>query len=212
METPSPATSAILDSKGQPIQKGSIVGMADPQGHWSLYQGLVVEPRTDLEGDDYTVAVFFDQEVCGSNFRCRSWLKKGLMDPAEWDKQHRTDRHELLLTTEHWKICPRIVFFQPKELVVEDAWKFEHLVNRVFPEYWQCYTIPFPLLPGSHACWIEGCPGVATDMALVNVWGSIYPLYVCRPCFKKWNGVRSDGPPEHKKPLPGKPAEMAEAA
>lgn len=205
-------TPTVLDSKGRQILKGSIVGMTDPQGYWSSYQGLVVEPYSDMEGDGYTVAVFFDREVPESDFHYRGWLNKGLMNPTEWDRQLRPDYQKALLTTERWTLCPRIVFFRPEELVVESAWKLEHLIKRQFPTYWFSYAIAFPLIPGSHACWMKECSNLATDMALVNVWESIYPTYVCRPCFEKWNGIRLDDLPPHKEPLPGAPVKIAQAA
>ncbi|MFC1623518.1 hypothetical protein ACFL05_00135 [Patescibacteria group bacterium] len=38
-------TANIVDSTGRPIEKGMIVGMADPDGNWLDYQGIVIEVK-----------------------------------------------------------------------------------------------------------------------------------------------------------------------
>lgn len=206
------STQPVLDAKGQPILKGSVVSMADRESAWFSYQGLVAEPHSDMEGDGYTVPVFFDKEVCASHFRFWGHGDRDIMmDTDHWDRQHGANAQKEILSSDCWKICPRVRFFRPEELVVDNEWKFENLVRRQFSEFWVYHTINFPLVPGTHPCWIGECAEVASETALVNVWGSIYPIYVCPGCFQKWNGFRMDGLPTLKEPLPGSPRALQAA-
>ncbi|MES3006018.1 MAG: hypothetical protein V4664_03675 [Patescibacteria group bacterium] len=196
----------ILDAKGQPILKGSIVGMIDPCGHWSRYQGLVLELRSDIEDQGYTVAVFFNREVDQSYFFARR--SRRLLPVREWDREFLQQcvkgDTSFLLVDDAWKKCPRVIFFRPKELAVQGDWKIKTLAKRLFGNsYHRLYLLSagLPSSPSAYQCWLEGCAAPATRTALFNVCGSVYPMYTCEACFSKNNGFCGDDLPPMKKPM-----------
>jgi hypothetical protein len=191
----------VFDAVGKPIACQSIVGMKE-NGPWSGFQGFVVAPFSELEDDGYTVAVFFGREVQPSRFNFPFW------EIDKWDSQHSRDLAidgwPFLLQDNLWQKCPRVVFFRPNELVVQEFWRIETLAERVFPrKYHSVYGWPkgVSYTSLSYQCFRKDCPSVATRVALWNVWGSVYPIHVCDGCFSKTNGWCGDDLPELKKPL-----------
>jgi hypothetical protein len=204
-ETTSPASEpTVLDAKGTPINRLSIVGMSDPHGCWSSHQGLVIDPNSDMEGVEYIVAVYFYGEVCSSNFY---GLQKGSVgNVRDWDGIYggndRNSETDFLFKDNVWKKSPRVRFFKSSELVVLQTWGVEQLASRLFGrKYHTLYMISakLPQSPNAFMCWIEECRSPATEVALCNVWGSVYPLFVCKPCNEKYNGMCSDDLPPRKK-------------
>ena len=191
----------VLGADGKPITAGIIVGMKD-KGPWSRFQGFVVAPFSEIEGEGYTVAVFFGTEVESSRFNFSFW------DVEKWDSQHREDlainNWPFLFQDNLWQKCPRVVFFRPKELVVQESWSLETLAERIFPRYYHTlYDWPEGIsqTSSSYQCFQKECQSVATRVALFNVWGLVYPIHVCDTCFPKINGWCGDDLPEMKKPL-----------
>ena len=196
-----PNQSTIVDAKGNPINRLAIVGMSDPHGPWSQYQGLVVEPNSNIEGLNYTVAVYFYSEVCQSNFF------GSMAEARKWDnlyaKEDRKSETDFLFKDDAWKKSPRVRFFKPSELIVLQAWGHETLANRMFKRnYHSLFRIPpsLPQSPDAFMCWIEECRNPATEVALCNIWGSVYPLFTCKACGQQFNGMCSDDLPPMKNP------------
>ncbi|MDD2935426.1 MAG: hypothetical protein PHX25_03050 [Candidatus Pacebacteria bacterium] len=190
------STLKILDSKGRAIKKEMIVGMADPVGNWSMYQGLVIESNSDITGDEYCVAVYFDKEVPS----CHLWNHdERCINQYEWDKKYGEECPEILLISDIWKKCYRIWFFRPEELVVEDNWKIKHLCDRLFKNMYHSWYDIGSLVPENSPCSIKSCLDRATKLTLCNVWGTVYPLFTCCDCFFKYNGRMADDLPDCKK-------------
>ncbi len=196
--------SQILDAKGQPIEKGSVVQIIDESSPWAKYKGLVVEPDSNIEGDNFRVAVFFNFEVRQDMFthwRFNADLKRGIMDIGDW---HRTFRDlcrngetDFLLVEQVWKKCPRVVFFQPEALLVGAEYSIDDLVKRVFGKANFIYEPKDQHVPiESFWCWHNNCKNKASKIALFNVWGTIMVLRVCDGCFPKTHGIMADSAPE----------------
>lgn len=192
----------VVDFKGQPINRGAIVGMSG-DGPWSRFQGLVVSPYSEVEGGVYSVAVFFGTEVSPSHF---SFPKYEAV--AIWDHENRkvlaTGNLTFLLSETIWLGCPRVVFFRPEELVVQDNWKIDTLAGRVFGgNYHTIYSWPkgVTAISADYMCFRKECSTRATRVALWNVWGSVYPMHVCEGCFPETNGWCGESLPELKKPF-----------
>jgi len=191
----------VLDADGKQITAGMIVGMKNV-GPWYRFQGFVVAPFSELEGDGYTVPVFFGREVGSIRFRTPFW------EIDNWDFQHNKDlaidNWPFLLLEEVWQNCPRVVFFRPDELVVQGSWSITTLANRIFPNFHHSvYGWPEGVsqTSSSYKCFLKECQSVATRVALCNVWGSVYPIHVCDTCFSEINGRSADDLPKLKKPL-----------
>ena len=98
----------ILDVKGKLIEKGSIVGMSDNNGNWSEFQGLVVDPQSNIEDDGYCVAVFFNLEVDPSRFFIYSSNhKREIISVGTWDREYsgecKVGKTDFLFINEWWK-------------------------------------------------------------------------------------------------------------
>lgn len=179
---------------------GSIVGMSDPDGQWSRHQGLVTNECTYHDSREYTVAVFFNLEISSIHFHVIDYPKI-----ESWDKRHgkecRNGDTDFLFADSVWKECPRIVFFRPDELVVEEDWRITALAERIFPDRWHhIYDLKegYPTRPEAYRCWMEGCRSPATRRALFNAWGSVQAFFVCSDCFPKVNGWCGDSFPRTK--------------
>ncbi len=72
-------------------------------------------------------------------------------------------------------------------------------MERLFPHHYHTLYKVSTLVPENYNCQAEGCPDLATNLTLVNVWGSVCPIYTCRSCFEKHNGTMVDELPELKK-------------
>ncbi len=197
--------STIVDAKGKPINRLSIVGMSDAHGPWSPYQGLVVDPNSDLEGTEHIVAVYFYGEVCSSNFFSLPRGSTGTV--RDWDGLYggndRDSETDFLFFGDAWKECPRVKFFKPSELVVLQTWGLEQLASRLFDRrYHTLHGISevLPQTPDAYMCWIEECRNPASGLALCNIWGVVFPLFVCKTCRQHFNGRCSDDLPPRKNP------------
>lgn len=197
--------SDIKDSVGTTILPLSIVEITERQYPYHEFQGMVVAPHSPLEGDGYTVAVYFFTEVHHHHFNYR---ERGTLSLAEWDEKFTQDNKqgngEFLLKDDMWKQSPRIVFFKPKELLVQKCWNVKTLAKRFFPR--TCRTINdfkegLPRDPTAYTCFIEKCDQPASEIAVYNVWGSVFPLYVCRTCMTQVNGTCGDDTPSIKRPF-----------
>jgi hypothetical protein len=191
-----------LDAKGNQIISGTIVGMSDDDdgpGPWSPFQGLVVAPFSNIEGEEYTIAVFFDTEVNSSHFN----FSYG--EISDWDTKHKknlaTGDMSFLLEDSVWRNCPRVRFFRHDELVIQEAWSIKTLAERIFKNRYHtlCSFKGISLISSNYQCFLDGCNYKATRMALYNVWGSVYPMHVCGNCFSKTNGFCGDELPRLKK-------------
>jgi hypothetical protein len=190
----------IVDSKGNKLGWGMIVGMSSNDGPWSKFQGFVITPYSDLEGKEYCVAVFFGTEVCPSRFNFPMY------EVDDWDRQHEKEMGindlAFLFPDPVWQKCPRVVFFKPDELVVQNGWNIETLAQRIFrSRFHTLYGWPKGITETSadYMCFRKECQARATKVALWNVWGSVYPLHVCEKCFPETNGWCADDLPEIKK-------------
>ncbi|MFA5934302.1 MAG: hypothetical protein WC827_00220 [Candidatus Paceibacterota bacterium] len=190
----------IVDANGKTINRGSVVGMSDNYGPWSQFQGLVLVPYSEIEDDGYCVAVFFGTDVCPSRFNSPSH------EVLIWDQQHQkdlvTDDPTFFFVDDIWKKCPRVVFFQPNELIVQESWNIKTLAERVFKDkYHTLYSLPkgVTLVSTDYLCFQNECLAIATRVSLWNVWGSVYPMHVCENCFSKTNGWCGDSLPEMKR-------------
>lgn len=189
--------SPILDAQGHPITRGAIVGMSEPYGNWSRFQGVVVEPNSNIEDDGYCVAVFFNLEVGAGHFNNFSDRKKPTV--SQWDKTYggiaRKGYISFLFEDDAWKNCPRIIFFRPTELKVEEEWNLTSLADRFFKDsYHTIFSLKKELLRPitEYMCWHEDCRKPATKIALCNTWGSINQYYVCNDCYPQIHGMCSD--------------------
>lgn len=201
--------SQIVDAKGQPLLKGAIVEMSSSDGNWSGHQGIVVEPHSDIEGPEYSVAVFFNREVPDHEFNHWSRINKerGIMSCTEWDVRYggvcRNSEMDFLWKDDVWKRCPRVIFFKPDELVVVAGWKNAALVVRLFKGHYHSvfsFCDGFPQ-PDTCFCFFRSCQAPATRLAFGNVWGSVFPLYTCVTHFRDLNGVCADELPIKKQAL-----------
>ena len=191
------------------ILKGSIVEVLEKGWKWSPYQGLqglVVNPDSDIEGEGYSVAVFFNLEVSSSKFCLPD---KGVVPIKEWDEEYgdqcRREEVDFLFEEDAWKQCSRIIFFRPEELIVQNEWKIQNLARRVFPKEIVRTVYVFsdylPKNPNLHMCHIRECGAQARKTALFNFQGSVHPIHVCEDCFSKTNGMSGDALPLSKVPL-----------
>ena len=186
----------ILDAKGQEIKVKSIVGMSDPEGPWSNFEGLVVDPKSTIEDDEYCVAVYFYREVGDYEFIGGI---NNILSLDQWSKNYREkDRNsetDFLFESEIWKKSPRVRFFKPEELVVLETWSYKTLVQRLFKNsYHSVFDISktIPQEPDKYMCWSEECRDPATHTAIYNIWGSVSKAFVCKTCFDKMNGLCAD--------------------
>lgn len=193
----------VLDSRAQPILKGSIVGAIETT-KWDQYQGLVLDPNSKIEDGGFTVAVFFHREVCCSQFNQGSVVR-------HWDERYEEQLasadYDWIMEEGVWKESPRVIFFRPSDLVVQQDWKPEFYAKRTFP---RGYNLLYELadkstfIPGSHECSIEKCHHPATRVALINAWGNVYPVRTCGGCFGEFHGTCRDELPARKwHPVPG---------
>ncbi len=192
----------VFDSKSRLITQGVIVGMSSPYGPLSEFQGLVVSPYSEIESDGYCVAVFFGTEVCQSRFNF------SLFEVRAWDQQYQKEmmsgEMSFLFVDANWQKCPRVLFFRPDELVIQDRWKIETLAERLFKNrYHTLYSLPKGIteIPADYMCFRRGCENKATKVALCNIWGTVHPMHVCEKCFPETNGWCGDCLPERKKPF-----------
>ncbi len=196
------STQKILGADGREITRGGIVA-----GEVFLYkhQGFVVDPHSNLEDQEHCVAVFFGTEVDASRFNpTRS-------ETETWDRAHqevlnpRTGDYSLLITNNLWQNCPRVVFFKPEGLVVENGWSLETLADRLFGRmYHTLLELPRGILPhraSDYQCFRHECRNIASKLALWNIWGSVYPIYVCDSCFPENNAWCADVLPQLKNPF-----------
>jgi len=193
-------TTPVLDSKGNQIVSGSIV-VAERHLFWSSFQGKVITPHSDIEDSGHTVAVFFNRDVKSSHF---SYSHSVVVDWDERYKEHLdADDLTFLLEGDLLKTCPRAVFFKPEQLVVQEFWSLDTLVKRVFGDRWHTrFNLPkgVSMRSSDYECFIAQCDSRATQIALINVHGSIFPMHVCSNCFSRFNGMCSDDLPEIKVP------------
>lgn len=196
----------IKDSTGASIAPFSIVEITEDVGSWSGFQGLVIEPDSDIEGDEFCVAVYFFAEVKPDRFLFDSRNRSNTA--RIWDEtyreENRSGKGEFLLKDDVWKTSPRVVFFRPTELIVKKRWSVEILAKRFFPNRY--HTIcglseKFPADPEAYMCCIAACRKPATDIAVCNVWGSVYPIFMCKDCALKMNGLCGEDLPELKRPF-----------
>ncbi|MFA7252571.1 MAG: hypothetical protein WC027_01820 [Candidatus Paceibacterota bacterium] len=195
-------TDQVVAADGRPIIAGTIVGMKDKMGPWSSFEGYVVAPFSDKEDDGYTVAVFFGKEVSADRF---NFSRSEVTDwETQYEKNLTTGDWSFLLQDAIWQQCPRVRFFRPEELIVQDNWSIKTLAERIFRNR---YHILFGWPKGvsstssAYRCFRQGCPSIATRATLWNVWGSVYPMHVCDECFSNTYGWCGDGLPETKNPF-----------
>ncbi len=190
----------VLDGDGKEITAGSIVA-ADRHLCWSEFQGIVVKPHTTIEDDEFTVAVLFGTDVDSSHFNFRH------RDTSRWDERYRArinrDDTSFLSDDDALKECPRIVYFRPKELTVQEAWSVRTLADRFFKRRWHTmFGLPkgVTIRSADYECFLVKCPRQAKKLAVFNVWGSIFPIHVCEECFSEVNGFCGDALPQIKVP------------
>jgi hypothetical protein len=191
-----------FDANKNPILCQSIVEVRG-DSLWCGFQGLVVAPYSELEGEGYTVAVFLDRDIPSSDFNGAYFPEIDDWD-AQYQEQLKTLDRSFLLKDDCWQKCPRVVFFQPNELLIQDSWSIQTLAKRVFPySHHTLYNWPKGITPISsrYRCFCSECSSIATQIALFNVWGSVYPMHVCEECFTKIHGWCGDDLPKIKKPF-----------
>ena len=192
----------FFDSKGGLINQGAIVGMSSDYGPLSEFQGLVVSSYSEIESDGYCVAVFFGTEVCPSRFNF------SLYEVRAWDQRYQKEmlsgELSFLFVDAVWQKCPRMIFFRPNELVIQNNWKIETLAQRLFKNrYHTLYSLPKGIteISADYMCFRKECRNNAVKVALCNASGSVYPMHVCEKCFPETNGWCGDCLPERKKPF-----------
>lgn len=175
-------TAPVFDAHGKEIKPESIVEMSDPDGPWSKYQGLVVCPDSDIEGGEYTVAVYFYREVPNFKFGNTAAERISLDQWSTfYDAPDRMSGIEFLFTDERWKKSPRVWFFKPSELVVVSRWKYTLFAERMFPSmHHHVLSLDqkrYPTDPKEYLCEIDGCSNRASDTCMYNVWGTVVFLF-----------------------------------
>lgn len=197
-------TNPVLDARGVEIKKESIVEMSEPDGPWSKYQGLVVCPNSDINGDEYTVAVYFYREVPDNMLACTRTDRISLDQWSTfYDTPDRLSKVEFLFDEgERWRKSPRVRFFEPSELVVVPNWKHTLLAERMFRSTYHFVSSLDPKLystnPNEYLCEIDGCNNRASQTCLYNVWGTVFVHYMCPSCTEKYHGLCGDIQPRIK--------------
>lgn len=192
----------IVDSRGKPIMPRSVVSLCDPNHRLYEYQGLVI--KTGFRSDKDRVAVFFYNEADFLNFG------DAMHAVQDWDELHRDnmpmcDDDERFSEPYFIRTCPRVCVFSGKDLLIRRAWLHIHLANRLFPN---AYMSLGKLPPGIHRnptryqCFSFRCKTTATQTALFNVNGFVFPWYVCDDCFSGLHGhFSADSKPRMNEPL-----------
>ena len=168
---------------------GSIVTVITDDTRVCGDQGIVVDINSDYCPEDGPIAVFFDKEVYYHKFWDMTEAKKWKGVP----------------TLENYRSCPRIFCFRREDLKVEERFSPYVLAARLFGRnrFHSSNSWNFPLIPGTHACQMKGCEsGVATELTLVNIWGTVCEVYTCKSCHNKVHGMCGETL-DLKNPLPG---------
>ncbi len=179
----------VLDINGIEIVTGSIVGFTEDYPYNKETQGVVILPHSEIEGEGYTVPVYFFPEY---EYNQHHYSKEG----EEWKEKFSDKRNSVeiyfLFENENWKQCPFVTFFQPSVIRVDHFWSVETLVNRYFKDFHHTYyTLPKGVErdPSLYQCFIKGCSNQASTMFLYNFWGLVYPMHICKNCMdSKFNG------------------------
>ncbi len=192
-----------IAANGVEIKKGSIVKVIDLDCLYLKSEGVVIDPNSTNEGAEYCVAVFFFSHEAPRYCTDRLELEA-------WDKRHMS-RIKNCITGEHFvealkdmdlKTCLRVVYFQPSALEVIEEWSLKVLADRFYGEG-NCHhfnTLKPEVVSRryEHFCMIEKCQNRAKFTAVVNIWGSVYQMFLCETCYPKYNGMCGDSLPEHK--------------
>ncbi|HTK33169.1 MAG TPA: hypothetical protein VL335_01330 [Candidatus Paceibacterota bacterium] len=176
------------------LTEGSIVTITG-DNRFIGRQGLVIDMNSDLLPTEGPIAVYFDTEIGEHEFNIFGRGEK-------WTGG--------IPTKENYKKCYRVICFLPDELRREESFPLETIVQREFGSNWNLiYSFDFPLRPGTHVCQFDQCKSglLATQLTLVNVWGTITTVYSCTECHKGWHGMKADGV-KYKNPLPGAPLKV----
>lgn len=154
--------------------------------HKYHYQGLVIS--IDRNG----VAVFFDIEVDGSDLRLDDqYSDRSDIQEEErvimWDSKNWRYGPTKLLNGE-FKIseCPRIRYYDPQDLRIEDDWVYtDNFDRRAAGPNNHCHhhaLLKIKFIRGGSPCVTPDCDGIATRLSFQNIWGIMYPVYTCITC------------------------------
>lgn len=185
------------------IQVGSIVEVIDKDLALKRQQGLVVKVHRHAKSEKRCVAVFFGPEIPAQIF------DSPICTVDNWDANHFWDckrgNFEFLFEERNQKRCPRILRFQPEQLVVVSGWRVDVLAKRVFLSENNFRIRSFAEItsekPSDYKCFMNRCDCTATKTAVFNVWGTVFPIFTCDRCFEEVNGLSGDDLPDLKKPF-----------
>ena len=170
------------------LKVGSIVRITD-EDFW-IYdsEGIVVDTNSDAYPEDGPIAVFFDKEVETLDIH-------GPEEAESWSGP--------IPTQENYRECPRVLWFQPNELMVISQFSLKTLADRRFPGMWH-HTRAFsaPLVPNVFKCHLADCKSglMATERSLFNFWGTVIDFYTCTECHEAIDGMGGDFVPKLREP------------
>jgi hypothetical protein len=194
-------TTPVLDSQGNQIVIWSIV-VAENDLCRASFEGVAIATNSDISGNGRTVAVFYHREVEARH------LGYTHLVVADWDERYKAyleaDDLSFLLDGDLLRSCPRVIFFRPEELTVREFWSLQTLADRTFSrdDYHMLFDLPagISMESSEYECFMVGCNSRASKIALLNFYGSIFPMHVCRDCFTRVNGKICDCFPKFKVP------------
>lgn len=197
-----PLPDIAVDQFDRPIRAGAIVEISYRIGGALLkgHQGLVINPRIAPKISNVSYAgktsIFFNQEFPFRSFETR-FSAAHFESLDRWDLRngerckHATD--EELIKNPHITTigCPRIVYFDSRDLILSAEWSVFTLAKRFFPKVYAWHDFGRNVSRGAsrYKCWVRNCKNNATKTA-VFCTDSVWPYYVCDTCHRQINGKR----------------------
>lgn len=86
----------------------------------------------------------------------------------------------------------KIIRFCEHDLRVDDDWTIESKVYKLFGKMWHTLYIPKKSLEANTDCAKKDCKNKASSKSMINIWGSVYEVYLCKSCRKSYHGKGMD--------------------
>lgn len=86
----------------------------------------------------------------------------------------------------------KIVRFYEHELKVDDDWTVESKAYQLFGKMGHTLHIPKKPLDANTDCRNKNCKNKASSKSMINIWGSVYEVYLCKTCHKIYHGKCMD--------------------